>query len=233
MLLMTLADDAARRIWEWFRDGTLERGRLYSVPAMADELGMSRSPVREGLLKLSDAGLVEFVRNRGFRARVPRGHDIAEIFALRLALEPAAARQVALRAPKVPGLAESLSNDVRRLYELAEAGDTARFMAVDQQLHTAVLRATGNERLVGVVEDLRQSTALLGASTMGRTRTLAEIAAEHEPIVVAIERGEGARAAMTMRRHLVATGRLLIGQAAADGDDTAWDEWAALVDEDE
>lgn len=233
MLPMALADDAASQIWQWFRDGTLQRGELYSVPAMAERLGYSRSPVREGLLKLADAGLVEFVRNRGFRVRVPSGRDIAEIFALRLALEPPAARQVALFSHDDAGLVASLRAESQKLRDLAASGTDDEFMAVDQRLHRRVLMATGNRRLVRVIDDLRDATSLLGASTMGRTRTLVEIASEHEPILVAIERGEAARAAMTMRRHLIATGRLLVAQAAADGDARAWEDWGALVDEDD
>ncbi|NNG38614.1 GntR family transcriptional regulator [Flexivirga sp. ID2601S] len=230
---MTLAGQAAERVRGWLYDGTIERDAFYSVPQMADLLGMSRSPVREGLLSLAGAGLIEFVPNRGFRAVRPSGHDIAEIFALRLALEPlGAARAAALPASAdVRNPAATLALETMRT--AAVKGDSAQFASADQRLHAAILETVGNARMTALIADLRDATRLLGASTAGRSRSLAEILDEHEPFVAAIEAGDGARAAMSMRRHLIATGRLLVQQAFDDGDDEAWAAWDRLVDEDE
>jgi DNA-binding GntR family transcriptional regulator len=230
---MTLAEDAAAQVRSWLYDGTIGRDTFHSVPQMATRLGMSRSPVREGLLSLAEAGLIEFVPQRGFRAVRPTGQDIAEIFAMRLALEPPAAARAARKHSGRSELVRSLRIDLRQMRAAARTDDDAAFGAADERLHHAILRSSGNRRVVELVADLRDTTRLIGASTAGRSRSHAEILQEHEPFVTAIHDGDPARAAMSMRRHLIGTGRLLVGQAHGDGDETAWESWSALIDEDD
>ncbi|MFC6704989.1 GntR family transcriptional regulator [Flexivirga alba] len=224
---MTMADDAAARIRGWLHDGTIGRDRFHSVPQMAERLGMSRSPVREGLLRLAEAGLVEFVPQRGFRPVRPTGQDIAEIFALRIALEPAAAARAANAGSAA--VAAELRRHLAEMRAAARA-DAAGFDAADEQLHAAILDRAGNGRLTGLIAGLRDTTRLIGASTAGRSRSRHEILAEHEPIVDAISAGDQERAAAEMRRHLLSTGRLLVAQAHDDGDENAWSCWESLVE---
>lgn len=224
MLRMTLAQDAAAQVRAWLYDGTIGRDGFHSVPEIASLLGMSRSPVREGLLGLAEAGLIEFVPKRGFRAVRPNGQDIAEIFALRLALEPSAAARAARDGAK-------LGRHLVAMRKAARSGDDQGFSAADEQLHAAILDRSGNGRLTALIAGLRDTTRLIGASTAGRSRSTQQILAEHEPIVAAITDCDAAAAYDTMRTHLLATGRLLIGQAHDDGDDEAWRAWSMLVDE--
>lgn len=230
MLPMTMADDAAARIRGWLHDGTIGRDRFHSVPQMAERLGMSRSPVREGLLRLAEAGLVEFVPQRGFRPVRPTGQDIAEIFALRIALEPAAAARAA--TGDTADVAERLRQHLKEMRGAART-DGAGFDAADEGLHAAILDRAGNGRLTALIASLRDTTRLIGAATAGRSRSRRDILAEHEPIVDAISAGDAQRAEDAMRRHLLSTGRLLITQAHDDGDEDAWSAWRALVDEDQ
>lgn len=230
---MTLAEDAATQVRAWLYDGTIGRGIFHSVPEMAEKLGMSRSPVREGLLRLADAGLIEFVPQRGFRAVRPTGQDIAEIFALRLALEPDAAARAARLGAGRTAVARGLRSQLRQMRAAASAGDDAGFGGADELLHATILECSGNARVVALVAELRDTTRLIGANTAGRSRTHLEVLEEHEPFVDAIADGDPARAAMSMRRHLIDTGRLLITQAHDDGDTGAWRAWSRMVDEDE
>lgn len=231
MLPMTLAEEAAAQVRAWLYDGTIGRDTFHSVPEMARLLGMSRSPVREGLLGLADAGLIEFVPKRGFRAVHPSGRDIAEIFALRLALEPHAAARAARAASGA--LIEELQRHLEAMSAAAESDDDAEFARADERLHAAILDQAGNRRLTALIGALRDTTRLIGASTAGRSRSREEIIHEHAPVVDAIHVADPARAAMSMRSHLIGTGRLLVRQAHDDGDATAWDCWATLVEEDD
>jgi DNA-binding GntR family transcriptional regulator len=98
----------------------------------------------------------------------------------------------------------------------AADGDEARFMHHDQRLHAAVLAAAGNRRVTAIVDNLRDVTRLIGASTVEVSRTLADVHAEHEPIVAAVERGDADAAAAALAAHLEHTGRLLVAQAAQE-----------------
>ncbi|MER7015413.1 GntR family transcriptional regulator [Saccharopolyspora sp. NPDC000359] len=192
-------------------EGTMRPQEWYSVYQLADELGISRSPVREGLLRLEEAGLLRFVRNRGFQIIPTTPEDVAEIFSIRLALEVPAAHRAALRADE--SFAAEAAELRRQMCEAAERDEETRFFAVDQQLHGIVLVAGDMRRGRRIIDQLRVSTRLLGASTAGRSRDYADIIGEHDPIVAAILDGDGPGAARAMREHLEATAVLLVGQA--------------------
>jgi DNA-binding GntR family transcriptional regulator len=222
----SLADQAVAAIRAAVREGTLVPGRLYSAYQVAAELGVSRSPVREALMRLAEAGMVEFERNRGFRIVIPGPSDIAEVFQLRLLLEVPAARRAARDVS--PGLAAALTAELDRL-RAAIGGDPAAFMRHDLQLHRLILDGAGNARLTALVANLRDTARTLGASTVGRSRGLAEIAAEHEPVVAAIVAGDPAAAGAAMAAHLTRTGLLLVAQAVAEqgGGASAAELWDA------
>ena len=225
----SLADQVAGSIRQAVYAGTLQPGRLYSAYQMAETLGVSRSPVREALISLAEAGLVEFERNRGFRIILPAARDIAELFHLRLLLEVPATRRVA--AHPTDKLVTELREKVAEMDHAAAGHDEALFMRHDQQLHAAILNAAGNSRLVAVVDSLRDKTRLLGASTVDRSRTLHDVCGEHLPIVDAIAAGDPATAGRAMSRHITHTGKLLVAQALAEtsADSSAEVLWSDVV----
>jgi DNA-binding GntR family transcriptional regulator len=206
----SLADAVAQAVRDGIAAGELVADETYSVYQLAELLGVSRSPVREGLLRLAEAGLVEIRRNRGFRVLPPRAHDVEEIVEIRLALEPPAAGKAAGR-----GTAEqhaAIRGALDTMAAAAGRGDHASFWPADRALHDLLLRAGGNARAAAIVAQLRSTTALLGPPTTASGRTLAEIQAEHEPVVAAVLARDAAAAEAAMRAHLEATGRLLVAR---------------------
>lgn len=223
----SLADQVVAAIRAAVRDGTLQPGRLYSAYQIASYLGVSRSPVREALMRLAEAGMVTFERNRGFRIVIPGAADIAEVFQLRLLLEVPAARRAATRPPA--DLVAGLEAELAQMRAAAASHDEPLFMQHDQRLHRLILAAAGNVRLATLVDNLRDATRTLGASTADRSRDLADIAAEHVPIVDAIAAGDAAAAGTAMSYHVSHTGKLLVRQAAAGGQADADALWASAA----
>ncbi len=208
----SLADAVVDAVRAGITAGELVPDATYSVYQLADVLGVSRSPVREGLLRLAEAGLVRIDRNRGFRVLTPQARDIEEIIDIRLALEPPAARRAAEQAT------DAQHAEIRAAFEamgtaLGEGStataDEARFWVADHAVHDTVMRAGGNQRAAAIIDRLRATTALLGPPTTAAGRTLAEIRDEHEPIVTAVLHRRGADAEQAMRHHLEHTGELL------------------------
>lgn len=226
----TLAEDVMNHVHRAVVTGELETGKLYSVYQLAEQLGISRSPVRDGLLRLEEAGLIEFSRNRGFRI-VPTSHtDVAEIFSIRMALEIPAAHRAALSDG--PRLADQLEAIEDQMVRAAENDDVAEFFRLDQELHDLILVAARCSRSRQIIARLRISTQLLGISTAGKERTLSDIIAEHSPIIESIRSGNPEDAASAMHEHLSSTGRLLVAQAATQQQisidaDQLWDELTA------
>lgn len=206
----SLADAVAQAVRDGIAAGELVPDRIYSVYQLAELLEVSRSPVREGMLRLAEAGLVEIHRNRGFSVLLPRAHDVQEIVEIRLALEPPAARRAAERATDAQHAAVRAALDA--MAAAAEADDEASFWPADRALHDLLLHAAGNARAAAIVAQLRSTTALLGPPTTAGGRTLAQIHAEHAPVVAAVLARDGAAAEAAMRAHLEATGALLVAR---------------------
>ncbi|MBG6185641.1 DNA-binding GntR family transcriptional regulator [Arthrobacter sp. CAN_A214] len=223
----TLTDRTIDAVREGIRNGTLVPGELYSVYRLANELGVSRSPVRDALLRLAETGMVAFERNRGFRVVLPDARELAEIIAVRLALEVPAAERAAVRASTADHVA--LHAEYAAMQASVTAGDDAAFLLHDQRFHTLLLELAGNAHATRIIENLRDATRLVGTSTIRTSRSLDDVYREHQPILDAIQQGDPSAAGAAMRRHLESTGWLLLREAAggseASTDSNAlWDE---------
>ncbi|WP_035875353.1 GntR family transcriptional regulator [Cryobacterium sp. MLB-32] len=212
-----LPESLASQVFQLLRSaihtGALDPDTLYSIAQVAEQLEVSRSPVREALLRMAETGIVQIVRNRGFVVMRPHPREIAEIFAVRLALEVAAVERVSRTANPVLGAHLRLA--ISESHVAATRGDEEEFFRHDFLMHDGILAAAGNERARRIVAELRETIRILGPYTAGQTRSLADIEREHEPIVAAIEAGQTLPAQEAMRAHLTHTSLLLIQQACA------------------
>lgn len=206
--------------------GQLEPGSLHSVQSLATVFNVSRTPVREALIDLAGAGMVEFERNRGVRILQTSVQDLEEILVIRLLLEvPAAWRAAGLiTAPDLDRLRDALAAMERAAADDDEAG----MMAEDRRFHEIINRASGNSRLADYIDSLRDLILTRGVSTVDRTRSLKEVVAEHHGILDAIAGGDAEGAATAMKGHLVSTATLLLHQEAGH-DFAAGLGWEDLV----
>src|SRR6266545_1399101 len=199
----SLREQAADAIRAGIITGEIRAGELYSVPTLAARLGVSATPVREAMLDLANEGLVEPVRNRGFRVVELTDDDLDEILALRVLLEVPSAGRVAgtLAPPQVERLAALVAEtDVK-----ADAFDVPGFLTADRAFHLALLEPLGSRRLVDLVAMLRDQTRLYGLPSLISSGILETAAADHRAILEAIVRGEADEAMNVMRRHLEET----------------------------
>lgn len=189
-------------------EGRLPAGELTSARALSEALGISRTPVREALVELAKAGMVAFERNRGVRVVVTLGRDVEEIFQLRLWLEVPAVLEAVGRCgeAELSALADALAGMRDHL------DDEPAFMRHDWRFHRTLLAAAGNDRLVAFVGGLRDQTRVRGISTVGRSRRLETILAEHEVVFAHVQAGAAQAAADAMARHLSTTRELLLAQ---------------------
>jgi len=190
--------------------GELVAGRLYSANELAVVLGVSRTPVREALIKLASKGMVQFERNKGVRILQSTAQDLEEVFELRLLLEVPAARVAA------SGLEEQdfvqLGLSLRRMHEAAEGGDEKSLAESDRAFHNLILEGAGNQRLASFVDSLRDMVLTRGVSTARASRTLHDIAHEHDAILERLQARDPEGAAGAMLAHLRQTTTLLLAQ---------------------
>lgn len=205
--------------------GELAPGSLHSVAKLADSLRVSRSPVREALISLSDQGMVAFERNRGVRILETTAHDLEEVFSLRLLLEVPAA----FRAAQVVTRDETdrLRAVLGSRKAFTSASSVLEHQEMDAAFHRAVMEAAGNRRLTDVVDKLWSHQKTRGLSSAGRARELADVHAEHTAVVDHIAAGDPKGAAAMMRRHIARSASLLLaqeagGEAAPENPALAW-----------
>lgn len=183
--------------------GEMRPGVLYSAPALAEKFGVSATPVREAMLDLANEGLVEAVRNKGFRVTELSNRELDDITHVRSLIEVPTVGEVAARcdaemAPKV----EELRAVAREIESLAVKPDLIRYVEVDRQFHLRLLALAGNDHLVEVVRNLRARSRLYGLQGLAARGELQRSAREHEQLVDLVLAGDAKGAADLMRRHI-------------------------------
>ena len=221
---ITTTDRVFALLRESILSGEFPAGSLHSIYRLADLLEVSRTPVREAVLRLADIGLVTVERNRGVRIRGVSVADIRSVFELRLMIEVPAAAYAAAHASDDD--VRVLEAELDGMRAAAADSDEQRFTAHDRALHHAIGSILGNHRAQQEVAALRDSIQTRGASTLHRSRGMPEILGEHVPIVEAIAARDAKAAATHMEAHLVSTASLLMAQAATRDDPEPESGWA-------
>jgi DNA-binding GntR family transcriptional regulator len=181
-------------------DGTLPRGARIHQEDLADELGVSRTPVREALRRLAAEGLVEMRTNRGARVADVGRDDMNAAYEARLVIEPGAARLAAQRPPARPlSRMRSAVTAQRRAIP-----NVRRSFEANRDFHLALVEASGNPFLLQLAERLwvtRIGEAIYERQSETPER-MGRDADEHEQILGAIESGNARQAESLTRRHL-------------------------------
>ena len=181
--------------------GEMRPGEIYSANKLATELQVSNSPVREAMMSLDNSGLLERVRNRGFRVVALTEEDKREVYELRLHVEVDAIRRVAERGV-TPDQAEHLRRMSQETVNLVEA-PLVDYLEADQQYHLALIDLLGNKRWREIVENLRDQSRVNGYYTFLEDNDhIVHSAQEHQRITHAVINGEPELAAALMVQHL-------------------------------
>jgi DNA-binding GntR family transcriptional regulator len=196
----SFADQIRETLIQAIADRSLEPGRVYPIQALADQLGVSRTPVREALLQLQQMSLIRIERNQGVLILDRSVDDLRDVFQVRRWLEVPATRIAAAHLTDDDDRA--LTECFTRMVSAAEADAAADFAAIDRDFHALILERSGNDRVVAMVNGLREFLISHGHATTWRGPALREIAQQHEPILAALAARDGDRAADAMADHL-------------------------------
>lgn len=183
--------------------GAMRPGELYSVPALAEKFGVSATPVREAMLDLVTEGLIEAVRNKGFRVTEPTDEQLDDLNDLRMLIEvPTCARLAEAYSSAWDAELAELRALAAEIVSYAESRDLVAYVEADRHFHLRLLALAGNDELVDVVGRLRARSRLYGLERLARQGTLGRSAAEHFELMEAVMARDPARAADVMRRHI-------------------------------
>jgi len=208
----SLTDMVYRRIRDAIVTKSLRPGTSVSEAGLAAQLGVSKTPVREALLRLQDIGLVVADGKRGNRIVEPSLTLIEYAFDVRGALESFAARRAA-EVGKRPATAE-LERLANESVKRAEAGDSAGFRRFDEQFHLAVAEVSQNPLLQRLVENAYTLAWALRQRDVPLFDHQRACAQDHLSITDAILDSDGTLAEKRMAAHIDASRRLVVDTIA-------------------
>ena len=194
--------------------GELDPGHIYTTTDLVEVFDASRTPIREALLALEDAGLVTIHRGIGFQIVSPSPQDLTQALEIRQMIEIPVMRAVtSVITDEQLDQAEEL---MKHAGEAAHAGDTGEFLIRDGSFHLYLTRLHGNDRLTRIVENLRSVQRVPGLARGASHGTLLERHRHHVEILKAMRARDPEAVTAWMSRHLALSAELW-NQADARG----------------
>ncbi|MFC4562304.1 GntR family transcriptional regulator [Nocardiopsis mangrovi] len=189
--------------------GEIPVGSWIRHSAVAGELAISRTPVREALRILAERDVVTIVPNRGARVNDRSPSDIRQAGQVRAELEGLAAQLAAARIDdRLSRRLETAWDRFRQVVDGAAEGDLAQeWAAANEEFHSVITEAAGNRFLALSIADLRRRLPhnISFGAYAGNSRLLVRNLSEHEGIATAVLDGDGVRARELMTAHIHAS----------------------------
>lgn len=181
-------------------DGSLKMGQVLSERKISEELGVSKSPVREALAQLRDEGLVSIEPQKGARVFSLSEPEVAQICDFRQAIETAAFELALQRDPK--GLADEMQRVVKDMERERSRGNEKGYLSLDTAFHHLIFEHAGNDyltasytRYIGKIAALRTHLAKLPQHTDLSFD-------EHRKIAAAVREGDMAKIKSRLMEHI-------------------------------
>ncbi|WP_329133788.1 GntR family transcriptional regulator [Streptomyces sp. NBC_01476] len=195
----SLTEIAFDRIRDAIVNRTLQPGTRVSESMLSEMLQVSKTPVREALLRLCHVGLVE-PNTRGLRVIMPNRDLIRDAYELRSGLEAGAARTAADRADAAQR--QAIAGAAKNSLDSARSQDTAGFSQWDTSFHSVVAQATGNRLLSKAVDDSLVLAFTLRSRDVLTLDDSVHCGQQHVDIAEAIKAGDAEAAARGMHDHI-------------------------------
>ena len=180
--------------------GKLKRGEMLTEVALSARLGVSRTPLRGALHRLSEEGLIEISPNRGAVVVGIGREELIDIYKIRMRLEGLASAEASGKITK---------DDIDRLHELTELSDfyinkrdAERLKELDSEFHSIIYRASGNRLLCKTLSELHRNIHFYRKRSLAVAERLDKSALEHKEILAAIERGDADEADRLTSAHV-------------------------------
>lgn len=208
-----VVEDVHERLEEMIATGRLRAGSRLLQTRLADDLGVSRTPIREALLQLEREGLVTTVPGRGMFVKSATPTEVLEVYEVRRLLEPYAARRACERASAA---------DIARVEELQRQleqpeRDMANALRVNAELHQAMVQPCGNRAIIRILTGFwsqDQARRIYALQMSSRPPVVRQMSADHASITRAFAVGDAERVEQLLREHI--EGSLLLTERRMD-----------------
>ncbi|MBS3969814.1 MAG: GntR family transcriptional regulator [Clostridia bacterium] len=218
MVNIKKAPSLKEQVYDYLREAILntdlEIGKLYSDQWVANNIGVSRTPVREAVLQLQHEGLIDVVPYRGFIIKMISKKEIIDIFQLREAIEGFSIRQLIISKKSSPGNFADLLHELKKAIKYQEIAnqkeDSKDFWNADRLFHESIVKHCGNKCFNDIYRSHRDKIQLIALETLKDKNRLYSALSEHRVIVEAIEKGTELEAYEKIALHLHSTKSLIM-----------------------
>jgi len=200
---LNLSEDVYEAIKKRLGDKDLKPGTRIKEEWLAEELGVSRTPVREAINKLEREGLVEIIPRYGTFVTNLSPKDVEEIYDLRGTLEGLAIRSIFLKLDKEKFNEKLLEIDEfhRKCESYLEEGNLEPFIKADIAFHNFLVRSSQNSRLIQIMNNLNAQIQLGRMESFSVPGRAEKSLKEHEEIINAMLQGDVDKAEKLIRNH--------------------------------
>lgn len=208
----TLREKILENIRDSILKGTLKAGERVSEPDLAERYGISRTPIREAFRQLESEGYLTVVPRKGAVVTALSERDVEEFYSIKSILEGYAARLAAENLTDKD--IERLETINERLAKLASAGDVKTFFRVHNEFHEQFIRASGNEKLLELIQQLLKKFDRLRIASLSLPGRMEISVQEHVKIIDAFKKRDGDTADLLVRKNAAYGGQVLIQSIA-------------------
>ena len=200
---------AYREIRRQILENEMSAGFQITERDLAACLNVSRTPTREALLRLEGEGLVEIWPRHGMRVKRVSIDDVREIYEVLTALESTAAALAAARKPPAKILT-AMRQSIKAMNASLKCGDLREWAMADEQFHRLLAQASGNARIVEIVDTYFGQSHRLRMMTLGLRPKPTTSNRDHEAVVKAITQGDAVAAERIHREHRTRSAEMMI-----------------------
>jgi DNA-binding GntR family transcriptional regulator len=203
-LVLQRTDTIRRRVYSHLRELILSgeyapNERLFETK-ISDEIGASRTPVREALHGLELEGLIECLPKVGYIVKPISDQEVAEICEIRGLIEGLAARWAVEKARE--RLIAELQSNIATSETKAEKGEARAFIELDSQFHEIIARLSGSKRLLELAQALRHHMLRYRVQSIYSTDNVLRAIKGHKGVLASIERGDVEEINQAIKKHL-------------------------------
>ena len=208
-----LLDDAAQALRAAILNGRLRAGTRLRQTDLADRLAISRTPIREALVRLQDEGLVELLPGGGVQVKRLALDEAVELYDLREVLDGLAARLAARRAG--PASLARLERALERMARCVARDDANQWFPAHVDFHDEIFRASGHRRLLSMTAVVKLSIRHFHPLLLRTEHRLADAYREHRAIFEALAARDAAEAERLARAHIASARAIVVTAAGA------------------
>ena len=196
----SLGQSVFLRLEEEILNGTLKKGDVLTEIALAERLGVSRTPLRSAIHALAEEGLVEIIPNKGATVVGVSREDLVDIYKIRMRLEGIAAGLAAKRI--TPEALKSLEDSVELSEFYLTKSDSDHLKELDSEFHNIIYKASGSRHIAKILSELHRNIRSYRKLSLSVPSRLDKSVREHREIFEAIKNGDPSLAEQLCCEHI-------------------------------